>query len=145
MKRLSTILALWVCLLSGGCTSVEVQPVARSNNPIRVIYIQRNPVADDIAPDLESAIESGVQRHGIGTRVITGEPANDSDYSLSYTATNGWDLKPFMKTAELRLKRGASQVGYARYENTGGLNTSKYASARTKLDPLIDQLLSGYH
>ena len=144
MSKVSKVVVLISCLLAG-CTTVEVQPVARSSDPMRVVYIQRNSVADEIAPDLESAIEGGLQRHGIGTRLIAGEPSGNSDYSLSYTATGGWDLKPFMKTAELRLKRGARQVGYGRYENAGGLNTSKYASARAKLDPLLDQLLAGFH
>jgi hypothetical protein len=144
MKHFSKITVFLFGVLAG-CTSVEVQAVAQSNDPIRVVYIQRNPVADEIAPDLESAIESGLQRHGIGTRVIAGEPSGDSEYSLNYTATGGWDLKPFMKTAEVRLKRGPRQIGYVRYENAGGLNTSKYASARAKLDPLLDQLLCGFH
>ena len=129
------------CLLAG-CTSVEVQPVTAAPSGLKVVYIQRNQAADDIAPDLESAIENSLQRHGIGTKIVSQEPS-DADYSLTYAATSGWDLKPFVKTAEVRLKRGARQVGYVRYENSGGFNVSKYASAREKMDPLLDRLLAG--
>ena len=135
-----------VCLLLPGCTTVEVQPVSASaGSSLKVVYIQRNAQADEIAPDLASAIENGFQRHHIGTRVVNAEPPGESVYVLTYAATGGWDLKPFMKTAEVRLKRGATQVGYARYENAGGLNTSKFAPARTKVDPLLEQLLAGFH
>lgn len=144
--RLTSAFTLAVASFLTGCTTVEVQPVSASaSGPLKVVYIQRNPQADEIAPDLESAIENGFQRHNIGTRVVTAEPPGDSVYVLTYAATGGWDLKPFMKTAELRLKRGARQVGYARYENAGGLNTSKFASARAKVDPLLEQLLAGIH
>lgn len=131
-------------LLLAGCAATDVQPVA-ATTPIKVVYIQRNAAADDIAPDLESAIENGFQRHNIGTKVIAGEPPSESDYFLTYAATSGWDLKPFTKTAELRLKRGVKQVGYARYESGGGLSVTKFASAREKIDPLLDQLLVGIH
>jgi hypothetical protein len=127
-----------------GCADVAVQPVA-SGTPIKLVYIQRNPAADDIAPDLESAIENGLQRHGIGTKVIDGEPPSENDYWLTYADTGGWDLKPFTKTAELRLKRGAKQVGYVDYISGGGLSTTKFESAREKIDPLMDQLLASIH
>ena len=139
-----TAILLTAALLLAGCADVEVQPVS-SGVPIKVVYIERNPAADDIAPDLESAIENGLQRHGIGTKVIAGEPPSENDYSLTYAATGGWDLKPFTKTAELRLKRGPKQVGYASYVSGGGLSTTKFESAREKIDPLMDQLLAGFH
>lgn len=147
MKPLFSHLCLpaLACLLAG-CTTVEVQPVSASaGSSLKVVYIQRNPQADEIAPDLESAIENGFQRHNIGTRVVAAEPPGDSVYVLTYAATGGWDLKPYTKSVELRLKRGAKQVGYARTENSGGLNTSKFASARAKVDPLLEQLLAGFH
>ena len=131
--------------LLAGCTTVEVQPVTVSAaSPLRVVYIQRSAPADDVAPDLAGVIENGFQRHGIGTKVITGEPPRADDYVVTYAATGGWDLKPYVKTAEVRLKRGFKQVGYARYENAGGLNTSKFASTRAKVDPLLEQLLAGF-
>ena len=131
-------------LLTGCAGTVDVQPVA-AGTPLKVVYIQRNPAADEIAPDLESAIDSGLQRHGIGTKVIAGEPPTDSDFLLTYSAVGGWDMKPYTKTAEVRLKRGTRQVGYARYDSAGGMNTSKFGSARAKIDPLLDQLLAAYH
>ena len=140
MKRL-VMLAVAACLLTGCAGTTDVQAVA-VGTPIKVVYIQRNAAADDVAPDLESAIENGLQRHGIGTK--EGQPPSDNDYSLTYAADGGWDLKPYSKSVELRLKRGARQVGYARYDSAMGMNTSKFAPAREKITPAIDQMLAGF-
>ncbi len=144
MRTGSFVLSLAAVMLAGCAGTVDVQPVA-AGTPLKLVYIQRNPAADEIAPDLESAIENGFQRHGVGTKIIAGEPPNGSGYLLTYAATGGWDLKPFTKTAELRLKQGVKQVGYARYDSAGGFSTTKFSSARSKMNPLLDQLLAGLH
>ena len=142
MKR-SLIFLGTACLLAS-CNSLDVQPVAYTGGNIRVVYVVANPQADQIAPELEGAIENGLQRHGIGTRLVQAQPANDGDYYLTYLAVGGWDLKPFLKTAELHLKRGPKQVGYAHFQAGGGLSTAKFGSTQDKIDPLMDSLLSGY-
>ncbi len=137
----------FTALLLAGCASatVDVQPVSAGTSPLRVVYIQRNAQADEVAPDLASAIEDGFQRHHIGTKVITGEPPRADDYLLTYSAAGGWDLKPYLKTAEVRLKRGFNQVGLARYQTPGGFDPDKFASTRAKVDPLLEQLLASFH
>ena len=144
MKRLFLLSAVATCFLTG-CNSMDVQPVPSSVGTIKVVYIVGNPTADQIAPELEGAIESGLQRHGIGTRLVQNQPPNDSDYYLTYLAIGGWDLKPFLKTAEIHLKRGPKQVGEAHFQAGGGLSTSKFNSVRDKINPLMDQLLAGFH
>jgi hypothetical protein len=140
MKRFLPIAA---ASLLAACATVDVQPLSPADRP-KVVYIEHNAAADDIAPDLESAIENGFQRHGIGTKEIDGEPPSPTDYALTYAATGGWDLKPYVKTAELRLKRGFKQVGFASYISGPSLNTTKFESAHDKVDPLLDQLLAGF-
>ena len=143
MKR--TFILLAVAGLLAGCAEVAVQPVAVNTAPIRTVYILRSPVADEVAPELESVIESGLQRHGIGTRLVDVLPMGEGDYCLTYIATGGWDLKTFMKNAEIRLRRGSRQVGFASYVSGGGLSTSKFGSVHDKIDPLMDQLLANQH
>ena len=48
-----------------------------------------------------------------------------------------------MKNAEIRLKRGARQIGFVSYVSGGGLSTSKFDSVHDKIDPQMDQLLAG--
>lgn len=142
MKKL--ILFALAGLLSG-CADVAVTPVAATTGSIRTVYILRNPTSDQNSPELESVIEGALQRHGIGTRLVDTLPLGDNDYCLTYVATEGWDLKSFMKNAEIRLKKGAKQVGFVSYVSGGGLSTSKFDSVHDKIDPLMDQLLSTQH
>ncbi len=144
MKFALSLIAI-SCMLSG-CADVEVQPITAASGPKpRVVYIQRNPTADQIAPELEGVIESGLQRHGIGTQLVDALPASESDFTLSYIATSGHDLKDFMKNAEIRLKQGSRQIGYAEYRSGGGLSVSKFGSVHDKIDPIMDQLLARFH
>ena len=143
MKR-SLILLSAACLLAG-CNSLDVQPVSASGGTIKLVYIVGNPEADQIAPELEGAIENGLAKHGIGSRRVASAPSNDTDYYLTYLAVSGWDLKPFLKTAEIHLKHGPRQVGFAHFQAGGGLSTAKFDSTPEKIAPLMDELLAGFH
>lgn len=140
LRRIPSILVAVVVL--AGCADTQIQPVAANVGHIKAVYVQRNPTADAIAPELESVIEGGLQRHGIGTRLVDTPPINETDYILTYTATAGHDLKDFMKNAEIRLKHGSRQIGYAIYTSGGGLSVSKFDSVHDKIDPLLDQMLA---
>ena len=50
-----------------------------------------------------------------------------------------------MAHAELRLYRGTAQIGYAEYDLTadGGFSLTKWQTTKTKMDPVIDELLNG--
>ena len=112
---------------------------------IKLVYIVGNPEADQIAPELEGAIENGLAKHGIGTRLVANPPSNDADYYLTYLVVGGWDLKPFLKTADIHLKHGPKQVGFAHFQAGGGLSTAKFNSTPDKIAPLMDELLAGFH
>jgi hypothetical protein len=129
------------CFLAA-CNSMDVRPVAATGVQIKVVCIVRNPEADQIAPELEGAIENGLAKHGIGFRQVTAAPANDADYYLTYSAVGGWDLKPFLKTADIHLKHGPQQIGSAHFQAGGGLSTVKFNSTPDKIAPLMDELLA---
>jgi hypothetical protein len=141
MKTKIPALALLAVFL-GGCTSIQVRPVDASKHPIKIVYVQQNPKVK--VEDLLRVVEDGFQRHGIGTKIATGEPPADSDYLLTYTATRSWDGVPWLKHVELRLKRGAMQVGSATYHHRGWFGVNKYAGTRTKLNPVIDEMLADF-
>ena len=135
-----------IVALSGflvACTTVDVQPIAAGSQPIKLVYIRQNPDVSDDA--LLSVIENGFQRHGIQTKIVTSEPIPESAYILTYTASRSWDLAPYLKHAELRLKEGNRLVGYAVYHHSGGYGLNKWASTESKITPVVNQLLAGVH
>ena len=139
MKNIS-VAALCVLGLSA-CTTVKVQKVDTAAHPIEQVCILENPKV--AVGDLLQVLEDGFQRHGIQTSVQRGRVPESCEYTLTYTATRGWDLKPFMNRAELRLKKGKANIASASYSHGGGLALNKWASTKDKLDPVIDQLLGG--
>ncbi len=48
----------------------------------------------------------------------------------------------FLRYAELRLRDREKTIGTATYRHRGGLGLNKWASTRSKMRPVIDQLLS---
>jgi hypothetical protein len=64
---------------------------------------------------------------------------------LSYTARRSWDFAPYLAQAELWLRQDGKQVGYAEYHlvGGGGFSLTKWQGTKTKMDPVIDQLLEG--
>ena len=127
-------------LLLSGCTSIDVRPVA-SDVPVQDVCIVHND--EVLVSDFVSVLRDGFERHRIATRVVSEAESRSCETTLTYTAARGWDLAPYLDEAELRLWRGGRQIGAADYRHRGGLALTKFAGTRTKLDPVIDQLLGG--
>lgn len=55
-------------------------------------------------------------------------------------------MSPYLSHAELRLEKGGHRIAYAEYHlrGKGGLSLSKWQGTKTKMDPVIDQLLADY-
>ncbi len=140
--KITTLAVLALIALTCGCTSVKVQPVEAGKYPIKMVYIKQNPKVE--VEDFVSVIEVAFQRHGIETKVITGEPPSDSDYVLTYATQCSWDFTPYLKHADLYLKRGTKLVGDASYHHRGGFGLNKWASTDSKMTPVVNELLSGF-
>lgn len=91
-------------------------------------------------------IRDGFERHGITTQIYIGDLPSECEYHLSYMCERTWDMAMYMHHAELRLYRAQTQIGYAEYhlKAKGGWSLMKYKSTETKMEPVIDELLSGY-
>ena len=139
MKSLPLLIAA-ICL--SACTSIEVKPVSATEHRIKRIYILEN--KNYPTSEILDSIVNGAHRHGIEAKVITGLPPSSNDYFLIYTAHNAWDMAPFLKHAELRLKRGGKVIGSATYHHHGGADFGKFGSVPSKIDPIVDQLFAGY-
>jgi hypothetical protein len=136
------LLVLGLMLTMSACTTVNVAKIDTSANPMKSVCIEQNPKV--LVADFVGVVERGFLAHGIETSVYSVPLPASCEYSLTYTATRGWDLAPFMNFAELRLKRGPTTIGSATYRHAGGFGLNKWASTESKMQPVIEQLLAGY-
>jgi hypothetical protein len=129
--------------LASGCTTVNVRPVDAAL-PIKHICIT-NCEAQCYDGSMPDVIRDGFARHGITAQVYDGLLPAGCEYHLTYYCERDWDLAMIMTHAEVRLHRGSAEIGYAEYHliGKGGFSLMKYQSTRTKMDPVIDELLPG--
>ena len=139
MKNLLAITS--ILALITGCTSVNVRPVS-SGLDITDVCIEENPKV--IVEDFLSVVRNGFDRHGIATKVVARPAPKECEYVLTYTALKNWDLGTYLHYAELRLERSGRIVGSAEYQlaGKGGLSLMKWQGTKTKMDPVIDELLA---
>lgn len=128
------------CVLLTGCTSVTVKRPDPALT-IRNVCIQENPKV--WVSDFLSVLRDGFDRHGISTSVYSGTKPENCDYVLTYTALQSWDFVPYLSHAELWLEKDGRQIGYAEFHlvGKGGFSLMKWQGTKTKMDPVIDELL----
>jgi hypothetical protein len=142
-KNVGLPLVVALCIASSGCTSVNVQPADRSLN-LKHVCIQENPRV--IVADFLTVVRDGFDRHGISTQVFSGTAPDRCEYVLTYTALQSWDVTTYLSRAELRLEHKGRKVAAAEYylRGKGGLSLTKWEGTKTKMDPVIDELLKAY-
>jgi hypothetical protein len=131
-------------LLIAGCTSIRVRPV-EATAKMQHVCIKYNPKV--IVTDFVPVLQDGFARHGITTEVDTGEIPASCQFVLTYTALRSWDMAPYLSHAELTLEtRDGSPVAEAEYHlvGKGGYSMMKWQGTKTKMDPVIDELLQAY-
>ena len=141
MKSLLAMLVIFIFMV--GCTSVNVKPVDPALK-LSHICIEENPKVR--VDDFVEVLRDGFDRHGITTNVFSGNTPPGCEYLLTYTALRNWDLAPYMYYAELWIKKDGKEVASAEYHlvGKGGLSLAKFQGTRTKMDPIIDELLQSY-
>lgn len=138
MRYLASILL--VASLSA-CTSVSVKPVDASLD-IQNVCIQENQKV--ILEGFIPMLEEGFARHGIATRVIPDH--RTCEFVLTYTALRSWDVTVYLSHAELHLLHHGQEIASAEYhlKAKGGFSLTKFKRVKSKMDPVIDELLAGY-
>lgn len=141
MKLFVVIFAMVVAL--SGCTVVTVKPLDKSAG-VEHVCILENPKVK--VSNFLSVVEEGFDRHGISTEVISGEPPARCEHLLSYTALRTWDVVLYLHHAELSIEHENSQIGYGEYRlrGKGGFALNKFAGTKSKMNPVIDELLADY-
>ncbi len=142
MNNLKLVASLSILLSLSACTTVNVRSVDTAQYPMKLVCIEENPKV--AVSDLLSVLESGFQRYNINTSVYRDKAPARCEYTLWYTAFRGWDLAPFLRHVELRLRRGDETIASATYNHSRGLALNKWASTEDKLTPVIDELLGGF-
>lgn len=134
---------IFCCIFLTGCTAIEVMQVESSHN-LKHVCIENNPKV--IVSDFLSTVEDVFQDHKITTEVYSGELPKRCEFKLTYTARRSWDFTPYLSHAELRLFKDSERIGYAEYhlKGKGGLSLNKWASVKSKMTPVVNQLLSQY-
>ncbi len=140
MRGMSILL---ITILAAACTSVTVKPVDSSLNT-RHVCIQDNPKVT--VRDFVPVVRDGFARHGISTEIITNQKPARCDLVLTYTARRSWDIGTYLSVAELVLSRNSLEVARANFHlrGKGGLALNKWRGTKSKMDPVIDELLAGY-
>ena len=131
------------CLLCAiaACTSIQVTPSQDLSKVERVCIVDNPKVT---IAEFVGIIRDGFSRHNIATEVLPELEAKACQVTLTYTAMRSWDMATYLSHAELRLWREGKQVGFAQYHlnGKGGFALNKWKSSKSKMDPVIDQLLA---
>jgi len=130
-------------VMSVGCTATYVRWMEPVTN-LQSVCIQKNPEVS--VPNFLNVVENGFARHGISTEVYSGKVPDSCEYILTYVAFRTFDVAPFLSHAEISLKRAGKRIAYAEYhlKGKGGFSLVKWKSVKSKMDPVIDELLKEY-
>ena len=120
-----------------GCTVVSVQPVP-DLEALALVCIVKNPKV--LVRDFLPVVERRFALHGVETKLV--EDMSECQYTLDYTAERSWELALYLDYVVLNLRSDGVLVGTAKYRNRGGLTVTKYAGTASKMNPLIDELLT---
>ena len=140
--RWPVVASVILCLsIATACTSTIVRPV-QSTPSLNYVCIRENSrvLVDNFVPVVRDALS----QRGIRSEVFAGETPAHCEVILTYTALRRWDFSPYLSHAEVRLERDGLQIGYAEYHlrGGGGLSFFKWQGTRTKMEPVLDELLS---
>ena len=141
-KKVVGRISVVACALAA-CTSIQVRELDPSLRVERVCIEGNQKV---LVTDFVDVVREGFMRHGIATEFYLGERPSHCEYKLTYTALRSWDLAPYLSHAELWLYRNDDLVAQAEYhlKGKGGYSMTKWQGTRTKMTPVIDQLLAQY-
>lgn len=123
-----------------GCTSTHVTPLQSAADQM---CIEENPKVQ--VSDFVAVLQEGFARHGIQTQLYARIPQERCPYVVTYTARRSWDMAPYLSTAEITIlgpRRQTLAKGNYHLRGKGGLSLMKWQGTKSKIDPVIDELLA---
>lgn len=139
-KALSALSLSVLALGLAACTSVRVTPLQSAPT---TMCIEENPKV--MVSDFVPVLQQGFARHGITTQQYSTIPWDQCPYVVRYTARRSWDMAPYMSSAELTIlgpRRQTLATAAYHLRGKGGLSLMKWQGTKSKMDPVIDELLS---
>jgi len=144
MKKIILLVGIFTIILLSGCSTKTVVPVS-SEYQLNHVCIEDN-LKVKVGGFL-GVVTDIFNEHGISTEKyeINDKPTY-CEVKMTYTATQKWDMAIYLNHAELRLYKNNQKIGYAEYHLTGGggLDLSKWASVKSKMTPIVEELLAQY-
>ncbi len=141
MSKVLSILALSALALGlTACTSVRVTPLQSAPS---TMCLEENPKV--MVSDFLAVLQQGFARHGITTQTYATIPWDQCPYVVRYTARRSWDMAPYLSSAELTVlgpRRETLATAAYHLRGKGGLSLMKWQGTKSKMDPVIDELLS---
>ncbi|MDP6531200.1 MAG: Sbal_3080 family lipoprotein [Arenicellales bacterium] len=142
MKRNTAVgkvgIVLLVCFLLTGCISRRVQPAAPQAIDLICIRENKDVLMEGFLPNLQEEIH----RKKILTEVFSAAPPDYCVYTMTYTANWRWDLAMYLSYARIDLYKNRNPIGEVVFDASfAGLDLRKLASAQSKIDPLLAELL----
>jgi hypothetical protein len=151
---------LWELAKATGAAASTVIPYGSSqasntvyhlHPQVKKVCIEFNPVAS--VPDVVPALQIELQKHQVDSRVYEAWiPLDECEVWLKYSAYIAWDIPPMSSdyrayvtraTLTLRSSNG-SVLSSSNYELGTGFGVGKWASAQSKLAPVVTALLTGF-
>ncbi len=139
MKSKILLTAVPFFLLSG-CTSIQVDGVEAKSN-LDTVCIETNP---KVFSGFENDLVSMIHDRGYRTKVYqsNGKMPDGCNVFMHYTAKRSWDVVTYLAYAELKMfDLNGYMIGQAEYSHGGGFDFSKWRKTKTKLTPVVEQLL----
>lgn len=126
--------------LLAGCTAVQVSPL---QSVAQDVCIEEN--SKVLVEDFVPVLQAGFARHGITTQLHRSIARDQCSHIVTYTARRSWDGIPYLSSAEIKVldpqRRTLASANY-HLRGKGGLSLMKWQGTKTKMDPVIDQLLA---
>jgi len=134
----ATAFLMGTCLLQG-CNAVRVKEVS-AKEPIEHVCIEQNSRVTIV--DFVDVMQEAFLKHGISSSVVS--PPARCKYTATYTAQRTWNLGTFLSEAHVVIFRDGTPIAAANYHlrGKGGLTLTKFAATRSKILPVMDQMLA---
>lgn len=129
-----------LAIVLSACTAVRVTPLQSAPNTMCIEENLKVKVSDFVP-----VLQEGFARHGITTQLYSQIPWAQCPYVVTYTARRSWDMAPYLSSAELTILGPRRQtLAKANYHlrGKGGFSLMKWQGTQSKMDPVIDELLS---
>ncbi|MDF1874753.1 hypothetical protein JHD48_03265 [Sulfurimonas sp. SAG-AH-194-I05] len=149
MKIQLVVISAAMIVLSSGCATKEknIEPESTTSyvNNLEHVCVANNPYFK--ADRIDETIKEVFYKHGLRTSFYKKDAIPAScNHRVYYTHNGIFDTEPYLNQIDITMYKNKQEIGSVEYvlENTGGVNTDKFKSTKSKLTPVLEKLLKDY-